>query len=82
MSIKRVLKTDSETFIKLEELNKYLKDNDLELIMTLYNGILYKTKGHYFKYDQEGDYPEILPPFFDGKYVECDEWGNTDFYQI
>ena len=36
---------------------------------------------NFYKYYQEGEYPDSLPPFIEGKYVECDQWGNTDYYQ-
>ena len=76
----KVLKQDSEKFKKLELLNQFLIDNKIELRQTVYNGIIYKVDKNYFKYTSEGEITENLPQFYDGKYILCDENGNTDFY--
>lgn len=77
----RVLKQTSSLFQELEKLNSYLLDKGIELHLTPHNGIIYKIGDYFFKYYQEGKYPDSLPPFIEGKYVECDKWGNTDYYQ-
>ena len=77
----RVLKKTSIYFQELEKLNNYLLEKGIELHQTPYNGIIYKIGDKFYKYYQEGEYPDSLPPFIDGKYVECDQWGNTDYYQ-
>ena len=76
----RVLKPESKTSKKLESLNQYLIHNQIELYQTVYNGIIYKVGDKFYKYGMEGEYPEILPPLFEGRYIECDENGNTDYY--
>ena len=76
----RVLRSESETFKKLESLNQYLIDNQIELYQTAYNGIIYKVGDRYYKYGMEGEYTETLPPPIEGRYIECDENGNTDYY--
>lgn len=76
----RVLKPESETSKKLENLNQYLSDNNIELHQTTYNGIIYKVGDKFYKYGMEGQYTETLPPFLEGRYIECDENGNTDYY--
>lgn len=77
----KVLKPTSSFFIELENLNKYLSDKGIELHKTVYNGIIYGIGDKFYKYYQEGDYPDILPPFIEGRYIECDENGNIDYYQ-
>jgi hypothetical protein len=77
----KVLKQDSETFKKLESLNEFLSKNDIEIYITRYQGIIFKTGKQYFKFSSEGDTCEALPPFYDGRYILCDANGNTDFYQ-
>jgi hypothetical protein len=76
----KILKENTENFKKLEELNSYLIDNNITLTKTVYNGIIYGINNKYYKYKQEEDYPETLPPLIEGKYVECDEMGHTDYY--
>ena len=76
----RVLKPESETSKKIESLNQYLIDNQIELYQTVYNGIIYKVGDKFYKYGTEGQYTETLPPIFEGRYIECDENGNTDYY--
>ena len=76
----KVLKPESKTSKKLENLNQYLIDNKIELYQTVYNGIIYKVGDKYYKYGMEGEYAEILPPPIEGRYIECDENGNTDYY--
>ena len=76
----RVLKPESETSKKLENLNQYLSDNNIELHQTTYNGIIYKVGDKFYKYGMEGQYTETLPPFLEGRYIECDKYGNTDYY--
>ena len=77
----RVLKEESSTYKELEDFNKYMTDKNIKVQMTPHNGIVYKIRGNYYKYLQEGEYTDVLPPFFDGKYIECDIFGNTDYYQ-
>ena len=76
----RVLKPESETSKKLESLNQYLIDNQIELYQTVYNGIIYKVGDKFYKYGMEGQYTETLPPPIEGRYIECDENGNADYY--
>lgn len=76
----KVLKPESKTSKKLENLNQYLIDNKIELYQTVYNGIIYKVGDKYYKYGMEGEYAKILPPPIEGRYIECDENGNTDYY--
>ena len=76
----RVLKPESETSKKLENLNQYLSDNNIELHQTTYNGIIHKVGDKFYKYGMEGQYTETLPPRLEGRYIECDENGNTDYY--
>ena len=76
----RVLKPESETSKKLENLNQYLSDNNIELLQTTYNGIICKVGDKFYKYGMEGQYTETLPPYLEGRYIECDENGNTDYY--
>ena len=80
MAIVKVLKKDTEHFKKLEDLFIYLNQQGLKLHQTVYNGIIFELDGKFYKYQQENDYAEILPPFYDGRYVLCDHHGNTDFY--
>jgi len=77
----KVLKSTSANFKELEKLNSYLSEKGIELHQTPYNGIIYKIGDNFYKYYQEGEYPEVLPPYLEGKYVECDLFGNTDYYQ-
>ena len=77
----KVLKEDSETFKKLELLNLFLNEQEIEISQTVYNGIIYKHKNNYFKYTSEGEITDNLPPFYDGRYILCDLNGNTDFYK-
>ena len=76
----RVLKPESETSKKIESLNQYLIDNQIELYKTVYNGIIYKVGDKFYKYGMEDQYAETLPPEIEGRYIECDENGNTDYY--
>jgi hypothetical protein len=80
MAIVKVLKKDTEHFKKLEDLFIYLDQQRMELHQTVYNGIIFKLDDKFYKYDQDGSYPETLPPFSEGRYVLCDHHGNTDFY--
>jgi len=77
----KVLKQDSETFKKLESLNEFLTNNGIEIYTTVYKGIIFKAGDSFFKHSSEGDTCEVLPPFYEGKYILCDQNGNTDFYQ-
>ena len=77
----KVLKENSETFKNLELLNEFLSSKGIEIYTTAYKGMIFKTGSDYFKYSSEGEICEALPPFYDGRYVLCDENGNTDFYQ-
>lgn len=76
----KILKNTSYNFKELELLNNYLSKKGIELHSTIYNGIIYKINGKFYKYYQEGQYPSSLPPFIEGNYVECDSDGNTDYY--
>ena len=77
----RILKENTTNFKELENLNKYLNEKGINLHQTVFNGIIYEINGKFYKwYQEEGQYPEILPPQIEGRYVECDEFGNTDYY--
>ena len=65
----KVLKETSSNFKELEKLNEFLNKKQIELHQTVYNGIIYYINGKFYKY------------YIEGKYVECDENGNTDYYQ-
>ena len=75
----KVLRQDSETFKKLESLNEFLTSNGIEIYTSVHNGMIFKIGSNYLKYSSEGDICEVLPPFHDGRYILCDENGNTDF---
>jgi len=77
----KVLRQESSFYKELEAFNAYMATRNIEVQMTPHNGIIYKIQDKYYKYLQDGEYPESLPPFLDGKYVECDYFGNTDYYQ-
>lgn len=78
----KILKENTEYFRKFESLQKYLIDNEIELHQTMHNGIIFSTNDKFYKYHQEGgNVPESLPPFEEGRYVECDQNGNVDYYQ-
>lgn len=77
----RILKETSSNFIALETLNNYLEERGIKLHMTMHNGIIYEINSKFYKYYQEGEYPETLPPLIEGRYVECDSLGHTDYYQ-
>jgi len=79
--MKKVLKQDSETFKKLESLNEFLSIKGIEIYTTVHKGLIFKIGNDYFKYSSEGDICEVLPPFYDGRYILCDKNGNNDFYQ-
>lgn len=77
----KVLKEDSEYFKKMEGLNQYLEENDIEIHATVYNGLIYKTGEKFYKYDcNNGEYTGSIPPYIEGRYILCDKNGNTDFY--
>jgi len=76
----KILKQDSETFKKLEAINAFLSEQAVEIHPTVYNGLIFKVDKNYFKYQIEDDCTDQLPPFFEGRYVLCDNNGNTDFY--
>lgn len=76
----KVLKEDSETFKKLESLNEFLIKLGVEIQTTVYKGIVLKVGNNYFKYSSDGNSCEVMPPYIDGRYILCDENGNTDFY--
>lgn len=78
--INKILKTDSENFKKIQELDSYLTEKGIELHTTLYNGIIYKIGDNFYKYGTEGQFEESVPVRFDGNYILCDQNGNTDFY--
>ena len=77
----KVLKETSSNFKELEKLNDFLNKKGIELHQTVYNGIIYHINGKFYKYYIDGQYPTSLPPMIEGKYVECDDNGNTDYYQ-
>ena len=77
----KLLKETSSNFKELEKLNEFLNKKQIELHQTVYNGIIYYINGKFYKYYIEGQYPTSLPSIIEGKYVECDENGNTDYYQ-
>jgi hypothetical protein len=78
--INKVLKGTSENAIKLNSLNEFLSTNGITLHQSIYNGIIHEINGKYYKYLQDGSYSEVVPPFIEGVYVECDINGNTDYY--
>ncbi len=80
MAIVKVLRKDTEHYRKLEDLLVYLEQQGLKLHQTVYNGIIFELDGRFYKYQEDGSYPETLPPFLDGRYVLCDHHGHTDFY--
>jgi hypothetical protein len=78
--MKRILKENTTNFNELEALNQYLNGKGINLHQTINNGIIYEMNGKFYKYDQEEQYPETLPPLIEGKYIECDQFGHTDYY--
>ena len=77
----KVLKETSSNFKELEKLNDFLNKKGIELHQTVFNGIIYHINGKFYKYYIDGQYHTSLPPMIEGKYVECDDNGNTDYYQ-
>lgn len=77
----KVLKQDSEIFKKLELLNDFLANNDIEICTTIYKGLILRVGKNYFKHSSEGERCENIPPLYEGRYILCDSNGNTDFYQ-
>jgi len=78
--MKKVLKNNTETFKKLESISIFLDEIKAKIHMSTYNGILFKVDNQFWKYEQEEQYTDVVPPFFDGRYILCDHNGNTDFY--
>jgi phage pi2 protein 07 len=78
----KVLKAGTENHNKIDLLNDFLEKNNMEIHQTINNnGILYKVNDKFYKWNIEEDqHSETLPPMIDGRLIECDEWGNTDYY--
>ncbi len=76
----KILKTESEVYKKIEALNRYLLENNIEIYKTVYNGVIYKIDGKFYKNGIEGEYTDSIPPWLEGNYILCDENGNTDYY--
>lgn len=76
----KVLKENSEVFRKLELVNSFLNENEIEIHQTTYKGLIFKINDNYYRYQQDDQYADSFPPFIEGRYILCDHNGNTDFY--
>lgn len=76
----KVLNRDTVAFKEFESISKFLEDLNIEIHQTTYNGMIFKRGEEYFKYVSEGSPSDQLPIFFEGRYILCDNNGNTDFY--
>lgn len=72
----KVLKPNSEVFNKLESVNTFLSDNEIKIHQTQYNGLIFENENNFFRYNSEGENIDVIPPFFDGRYILCDINGN------
>lgn len=76
----RILKNDSEQFKKLENLFEFLNNNEISISSGYQGEIIYKINGFYFKYVVESDVMTESPPSIEGKFVLCNEFGNTEYF--
>lgn len=78
--MEKVLRKSSENFKVLESVNSFLSEKGVTMNHTVNAGIVYGVNGKYYKYSSDGQYPDELPPMIEGRFIECDSFGNTDYY--
>ena len=76
MSKIKVLKQGSEVFNKLESISVFLENEGIKIRQTQYKGLIFEIENNFFRYNSEGENTDVLPPFFDGRYILCDINGN------
>ena len=78
--IVKVLKTDSKTYSTLMGIHELLENEDISITQSPHNGLIFRVKDQYFKYVSEGECADSIPFSLEGRFVLCDVFGNTDFY--
>lgn len=78
--IVKVLKTDSKAYSILMSIHELLQKENVSITQSPHNGLIFGINDQYFKYVSEGDCADSIPFSLEGRFILCDVFGNTDFY--